>query len=111
MKILFFIILSLFAIVGCAHLVFELYYRLTKTNDDNAVFLIIPQADKNIDVEFTIRSVVAKLGKLGNIGIDNIICLSDDLDEHTLRKLYLLQDDYECLSVMTKQDFKEKAGL
>lgn len=111
MNLIFFIILSLLAVVGGANIVLWIFYHFTKIKDDNAVLLIIPQINKNIDVEFAVRSVIAKLKKLGNCSINNIICLSDDLDEITLKKLYLLEKDYQCLYIMTKEDFKEKAGL
>ena len=92
-------------------MIIEIMYHFVKIKDDNSTFLLIPQIDKNIDVEFAVRSVITKNKKLGKIGINNIVCIDNGLDERTKKELLLLQNDYECLSVLTPSQFKEKAGL
>ncbi|MBQ2971094.1 MAG: hypothetical protein IJE16_00915 [Ruminococcus sp.] len=109
MKIVFFVILSFLAIVGISHIIFELYYRLTKFNDDDAVVLLFPKDDKSVDLEFSVRSIVAKAQKLG--AFKSIVLISDNLSDYSKKELSLLQKDYSYLSVLSKEAFKEKAGL
>lgn len=110
MKIVFFVILSFLAVVGISHIVFEIYYRITKFNDDCTAMLIIPKIGKSKDVEFTVRSIISKLRKLNDLEIKNVVCISDDLNEYTKKELGLLQNDFENLYVLTKQEFIEKVG-
>ena len=111
MKLVLLILISFLAAIGLAHIVVEALYHFVKIKDDNACFLLIPKIDENIDPEFAVRSVVAKAKKLQSTGIKNIVCIDSGLDEKTKRELSLLQKDYEYLSVLTPEEFKEKAGL
>ncbi len=111
MKLILLILISFLAAIGLAHIVVEVLYHFVKIKDDSACFLLIPKIDKNIDAEFAVRSVVAKAKRLGSTGINNIVCIDSGLDEKTKRELAILQKDYEYLSVLTPDEFKEKAGL
>ncbi|MBE6824786.1 MAG: hypothetical protein E7513_05515 [Ruminococcaceae bacterium] len=111
MNYVFLTLLIFFAIVGISQVVLFIMYRFCKIKDDNATVLVIPQIDKNFDVELTIRSVISKTRMLQSCGIKNIVCIDDDLDSYTKEKLSLLQKDFSYLSVMSKKAFKEKAGL
>ncbi len=111
MKIAFFIVLTFFAIVGISYTVMSLIYHFLKIKDDNAILLVIPQIDKNFDAEFVLRSVVAKAKQNANCGISQIVCISDNLNEYALKECNLLAKKYEFLHIMTKEQFKEKAGL
>lgn len=111
MKLVLLILISLLAAIGLAHIVVELLYHFVKIKDDNATFMVIPKIDKNIDAEFAVRSVIAKAKRLQSTGIKSIVCIDNGLDEKTRRELTLLKKDYEYLSVLTPEEFKEKAGL
>lgn len=111
MKIVFFVLLSIFAIVGISHIVFEICYRFFKIRDDDSFIVIIPKRNKEIDIEFKVRSAVAKMKKLFKNGSCDIFVLSDDLDCTAVKELSLLQKNYEYLKVVSKKEFIEKAGL
>ncbi len=111
MKIVFFSVVVFLAIIGISHIVFELFYRLIKIKDDHSVMILIPHTDKMLDAEFTVRSIIAKLKKLGKNPINNIVVISDDLDKKTMQELSFLQKDHGYLQILTKEEFKEKAGL
>ncbi len=111
MKIVLFSILTFLAIIGISHIVFEIYYRFLKLRNDNAFIVIIPDKKNNIDIEFSIRSAIAKSKKLFKNGTSNIFIISDNLDENSKKELSLLKKDYEYLQIETKEDFIKKAGL
>lgn len=109
MKIVFFVILSFLAIVGVSHIVFEIYYRLTKLNDDNVYLLLTPKSSSTLDLEFAIKSMASKARMLKTT--NNIICISDELDDYAIKELSLLQKDYSYLTLMQREEFIKKAGL
>ncbi len=111
MKIVFLAIVLLFAIIGIAHIIFEIFYRFFKIRDDDSFIVIIPNKNNEIDIEFKVRSAIAKLKKLFKSGKGNIFVISDNLDEVERKELSLLQKDYPYLTVLTKEELKEKAGL
>lgn len=110
MKILFFILLAFLAVIGTAHIVFEIMYCLFKNDNDNSVLLIIPK-ENNFDVEFFVRSAVAKVRKLGKNSVNEVVVISDKLDEYEKKQLELLKRDYGFVKIMSAEKFKEKAGL
>ena len=109
MKIVFFVLLSFLAIVGVSHIIFELYYRLTKIDDDSVYILLTPKSSATLDLEFALRSMACKAKMLKTK--NNIICISDELDDYSLKELSLMQKDYPYLTFMKKEDFIKKAGL
>lgn len=111
MKLVFFVIIVIFAVFGVAHFILDLLYSFTKIKDDNCVMLVIPQINKNFDAEFALRSVIAKVRHLGKCGINQVICIDNGLDEKTRRECELICKDYDYISVMTPSQFKEKTGL
>lgn len=108
MKIVFFVLLAIFAIIGVSYVVFEIYYRLTKIDNDSVCLLINPKSNDEIDIEFSVRSMIAKANKLN---IKNIICLTDNLDDYNKKLLSLLKKDYPYLRLLSKEDCIKKAGL
>jgi hypothetical protein len=110
MKILFFVLLTFFAIVGISHIIFEIFYRFFKNEDDNTFLLIIPK-ENNFDIEFAVRSAVAKMKKLGKNGGTDIILLDDKLSAQQKKELDILRRDFSYLKIMSSEDFKEKTGL
>ncbi len=111
MNYVFLVLLVFFAIIGVSQVVLWIIYQFCKIKDDHATVLVVPQINKNFDVEFIIRSVISKARMLQSCGIKNIVCIDDDLDSYTKEKLSLLQKDFSYLKVMSKKDFKEEAGL
>lgn len=111
MKILFFIIFAFLGIIGIAHIVFDLSYRLWNLKNDNSYIIIKPDKSDVYDIELSVRSAVYKMKKYFKNGICDIIILSDNLDHNSIRKLNLLQKEYEYLQILSKKDFIEKAGL
>ena len=111
MKIVLFVILSFLAIIGAAHITLELLYRFFKIKDDNAILLFAPKQDDLIDVEFALRSIIAKTKKLGKNGIKNIVCIDDNLSENSKRELNILQKNYPYLTITNSKSFTEKAGF
>lgn len=110
MKILFFVMLTFLAIIGISHIVFEILYAVFKNENDNTFLLIIPQKN-NIDIEFTVRSAVAKTRKLGRNGVSHVVLINDNLSEMQRKELNILKRDFSYLKIMSGDDFKEKAGL
>lgn len=110
MKILFFVLLTFLAIVGVSHIVFEIFYKIFKSENDNTILLIIPDKN-NIDVEFSIRSAVAKMKKLGKNGATDVVLLDDKLSDQQKKELDIIRRDFSYLKIMSAKDFKEKAGL
>ncbi len=110
MKIVFFVILAFFAIVGVAHITLELLYRFFNTKDDNVILLFVPKKDDYIDMEFAVRSIVAKTKKLGKNGIKNIVCIDDNLSDSSKKELCILTRRYPYLTITNSKNFKEKAG-
>ncbi len=109
MKIVFFVILSFLAIIGAAHIVFEIIYRFFKIKDDNAFLVLIPK--KNIvDPEFFVRSAVAKVKKLGKDSVLPILCINDYLNETQKHELEVIAKDYSFVKVINTKKLKEKAG-
>ncbi len=111
MKTVFLAIVLFFAIIGIAHVIFEIIYRFFKIRDDDSFVVIIPQKNNEIDLEFKVRSAIAKLKKLFKNGKGNIVVISDDLDEIQKKELSLLEKDYPYLKISTKEEFIKKAGL
>lgn len=111
MKFLFAIILVFFAVIGISHVVFSIYYHFMKIKDDNALILIIPDINKETDVEFVLKSLASRVKKMGNSGIKEIVCINNGFDTKTLRECELVCKDYDYITIMTKEQFKEKAGL
>lgn len=111
MKMLFLAIVIFFAIIGIAHIIFEIFYRFFKIKDDDSFIVIIPKKNNEIDIEFKIRSAIAKLKKLFKSGKGNIFVISDDLYEVEKKEISLLQKDYPYLTVLSKEEFIKKAGL
>lgn len=111
MKIVFIALLSIFAIVGISHIIFEIFYHFFKIRDDNSFIVIIPDKNKEIDIEFKVRSAIAKMKKLFKNGSCDIFILRDNLDDEVTKELSLLQKDYLYLKILTKEEFIEKAGL
>lgn len=110
MKILFFVLLALLAIVGASHIVFEIFYKIFRNKDDNTILLIIP-TENNIDIEFMLRSACAKTKKLGRNGFCDTVMLNDNLSEYQKRELDIIKRDFPYIKIMSKEYFKEKAGL
>ncbi len=110
MKILFFVLLTFLAIVGVSHIVFEIFYKIFKSENDNTILLIIPDKN-NIDIEFSIRSAVAKMKKLGKNGATDVVLLDDKLSDQQKKELDIIRRDFSYLKIMSAKDFKEKAGL
>lgn len=108
MKIVFFLVLAILAIVGVSYIVFELYYRLTKISDDDVCLVLYPKNNDEIDIEFSVRSMIAKADKLS---VKNIICVTDNLDDYNKKLISLLKKDYPYLRLSSKEDFIKKAGL
>ncbi len=104
-------LLTFFAIIGISHLILSIAYYFTKIKDDNSTFLVIPRIDKNFDVEFTLRSICAKVRWLGKSAPQHIVCLSDNMDEKSKLECELLTRDFEYIEIMTKEEFLKKAGL
>lgn len=111
MKMLFLAIVILFAIIGIAHIIFEILYRFFKIKDDDSFIVIIPNKNNEIDIEFKVRSSIAKLKKLFKSGKGNIFVISDDLSQAEKKELSLLQKDFSYLTVLSKEEFIKKAGL
>ena len=110
MKIVFFVILSFLAVVGTAHIIFEIIYRFFKIKDDNAFLVLIPK--KNItDPEFFVRSAVAKSRKLGKDAVLPILCINDYLNEKEKLELEVIAKDYSFVKIVNTKNIKEKAGL
>ena len=110
MKIVFFVILTLLAVIGVSHIVFEVIYRFFKIKDDNAFLVLIPK--KNIiDPEFFVRSAVAKVKKLGKDSALPILCINDYLSDIQKHELEVIAKDYPFIKVMSIQNLKEKTGL
>ena len=110
MKILFFVLLTFLAIVGISHIIFEIFYRLFKNENDNTILLIIPK-ENNFDIEFLVRSAVAKIKKLGRNTATDVVLISDNLSEQQKKELDILKRDFSYLKIMNADDFKEKTGL
>ncbi len=110
MKIVFFILLTFLAIVGVSHIVFEILYRIFRNKNDSTFLLIIPNKN-NISLEFTLRSAVAKMKKLGKNGATDIVLIDDNLSDLQKKELDILKRDFSYLKIMSADDFKEKAGL
>ena len=110
MKIVFFVLLTFLAIIGASHIVFEILYRLFRNKNDSTFLVIIPDK-KNVDIEFTIRSAVAKMKKLGKNGATDIVLVDDNLGDMQKRELSFLKRDFPYLKIMSAKDFKEKTGL
>lgn len=111
MKIVFLAVLIFFAIVGISHMIFEIFYHFFKIQDDDLFVVIFPKKDKEIDLEFKIRSAIAKTNKLSKNGKGNIFVITDNLDEMQKKELSLLEKDYPYLRILTKEELKEKAGI
>ncbi len=111
MKFVFAAILIFFAIIGISHIVFSVFYHFIKLKDDNAVILVIPDITKNTDVEFVLRSLAFRVKKLGNCGINQIVCIDNGFDKKTARECELVCKDYDYITIMTNEEFKQKAGL
>ena len=56
MKIVFFAVLILFAIIGVSHIVFEIYCKLTKIENDGVCLVLAPKKESCADIEFSVRS-------------------------------------------------------
>ena len=110
MKIVFFILLTFLAVIGVSHIVFEILYRLFRNKNDSTFLLIIPN-ENNIDLEFTLRSAVAKMKKLGKNGATDIVLIDDNLSYLQKKELDILKRDFSYLKILSADDFKEKAGL
>ena len=110
MKILFFVLLTFLAIIGVSHIIFEICYRFFKNENDNTFLVIIPSKN-NIDIEFAIRSAVAKMKKLGKNGVTDIILLDDKLSAQQKKELDIIKRGFSYLRIMSAKDFKEKTGL
>ena len=110
MKIVFFILLTFLAVIGVSHIVFEFLYRLFRNKNDSTFLLIIPN-ENNIDLEFTLRSAVAKMKKLGKNGATDIVLIDDNLSCLQKKELDILKRDFSYLKILSADDFKEKAGL
>ena len=108
MKIVFFVLLAILAIVGVSYIVFEIYYRLTKLSDDDVFLVLSPKNNDEIDIEFATRSMVAKANKLS---VKNIICVTDNLYDYNKKIISLLKKDYPYLGLLSKEDCIKKAGL
>ena len=108
MKILFFVLLTLLAVIGVSFIVFEFYYRLTKLSDDDVCLVLYPKNNDEIDIEFSVRSMIAKANKLS---VKNIICVTDNLDDYNKKLISLLKKDYPYLRLLSKEDCIKKAGL
>ncbi len=108
MKIVFFVLLSFLAIVGVSYIVFEIYYKMTELRNDRVCLVLFPKNEESVDLEFAVRSMVAKSKKLK---LDNIICIRDNLDDYHKTQLSLLQKNYPYLKLFTKEEFIKKAGL
>lgn len=111
MEFVFMVILTFFAIIGISHTIISVVYYFSKIKDDNSTFLIIPKIDENFDVEFTLRSIAAKMRWLGKSAPQKVVCLSDNLDEQAKFECELLKNDFEYIDIMTKEEFIKKAGL
>ncbi len=110
MKIVFLILLTFLAVVGVSHIVFEILYRLFKNKNDSTFLLIIPNKN-NAYIEFTLRSAVAKMKKLGKNGATDIVLINDNLDDLQKKELDILKRDFSYLKIMSADEFKEKTGL
>ncbi|MBR2715890.1 MAG: hypothetical protein IKB73_06785 [Ruminococcus sp.] len=111
MKIVFFVILAFLAIVGISHIIFEFFYHFSKVKNDNTTLLYIPDPKNTADIEFSLRSVIAKSKKLGKNYVSNIVCINDKLDEDFKLQLNILKSECEYLEIMSFKDFIKKAGL
>ena len=110
MKIVFLILLTFLAVVGVSHIVFEILYRLFKNKNDNTFLLIIPN-ENTAYIEFTLRSAVAKMKKLGKNGATDIVLINDNLGDLQKKELDILKRDFSYLKIMSADEFKEKTGL
>ena len=110
MKIVFFILLTFLAVIGVSHIVFEILYRLFRNKNDSTFLVIIPQKN-NVDIEFTIRSAVAKMKKLGKNGATDIVLIDDNLSYLQKKELDILKRDFPYIKIMSANEFKEKTGL
>lgn len=108
MKIVFFVLLTLFSIIGVSYIVFEIYYWLTKLNDDDVYLVLYPKNNDEIDIEFSVRSMIAKANKLN---VKNIFCITDDLDDYNKKLVSLLKKDHPYLKLSKKDELIKKAGL
>ena len=108
MKIVFFLVLAILAIVGVSYIVFEIYYRLTRLSDDDVCLVLFPKNNDEIDIEFSVRSMIAKADKLS---VKNIICITDNLDDYNKKLISLLKKYYPYLRLSSKEDCIKKAGL
>lgn len=110
MNYVFLAILIFFAAVGVSTLTLHILYHFSKVKDENSTILVIPDINKNIDVELTLRSVISKIRLLG-CPIKNVVCIDENLDTETKRIITLMAKDFSYLKLMTKEEFKKGAGL
>ena len=108
MKIFLLCILSFFAMIGIAYVVFALYLKLTSFKDDGSV-VVITKLENSLDPEFYIRSLIAKAKRSFGLNIRKIVIIDNGFDDKTKKELALVLKDYDYISVMTREDFKNTA--
>ncbi len=110
MNYVFLVILIFFASIGVSTLTLHILYHFSKVKDENSTILVIPDINKNLDVEFTLRSLISKIRLLG-CPIQSIICIDENLDTDTKKRISLMAKDFSYLKLMTKEEYKKEAGL
>ncbi len=100
-------ILIFFALLGFVELIRFLIFRLYKSKSDHTVMLITPAKNKQEDIEFILRSCVAKVRWMGHSAPELVVCLDKGMDIETKSICKKVCDEYDFMSILTPSQLLE----
>ena len=107
MYILAMILLIFFAGVGLISFVLSVMRLLTESSDKSEYFLILPKITSS-SAEYKLRCAASRMRELSK---GEILCLCDGCDTETQEICRRMTEECPYLSVLSKEELKEKLGL
>lgn len=93
-------------LLGCIEIVRVVSLMIFKTKDDDKIMVVVPVSGHNEEVEYLLRSALAKLRWIGSV-YERVVCIDCGMDDETRKICDIIKKDYPFIEVYTQEEFKE----
>lgn len=104
-----FVVLTVFlAVIGLAELVRSIVFRIFSGTQNDTIMLLNPAKGYCEDIEYDLRSCVARIKWMKRGTKACVICLDTGMDESTRKVCELICEEFSFVSIMTISELVEK---
>ncbi|MBE6737622.1 MAG: hypothetical protein E7566_03070 [Ruminococcaceae bacterium] len=104
-NIFLFLFVIILLILGITELIKQIVQKAYKGQNSNPIIIIFPINEATENIEYTLRSIAAKIRWTGNFTPQKVICLDCGLSESQRKTCEIICKEYGFIELMNKDEF------